>query len=159
MTIKSKLRKEGGFFTVGYLLIAFAILGVLLLISELFRIHTIKQNVDIELSRAVNIALDLSMMDIYRRDHELELDIDAARASFYSYLRDDLQLDRSLSYRDSDGKEIFSLYIQELTIQASPPVIKLRASIEFKPTYFGNMYFKYIRLPVKAASQNKRVEL
>jgi hypothetical protein len=159
MVIKEKFKKEDGYFFLGHLMTAFFILGVLMLLTEMYRIYTIKQNVDIELSRAVNIALDLSMMDIYRRDHALELDPGIARASFYSYLHDDLKLDGSLSYRDSSGREIFSLDIQDLIIQASPPVIKLNAGIEFKPSYFGNFYLTYIRLPVRAASQNKRIQL
>ena len=154
-----KTRKnENGMTTLNYLFMSLVIFGVILLLFEFYRIYTIKQNVDIELSRAVNTAVDLSMMDIYRRDHVSELDAGLASDSFHSYLNNELMLDRNLIYHDDSGNEIFELDIEELSIQKSPPLIKVQGRITFRPTYFGNIYLDYIHFPVKAASHNKRME-
>ena len=150
-----RIKSDCGFATLSYLLVSVMVLGLVMLLLEFYRIYTVKQNLDIELSRAVNIALDLSMMDIYRRDHELELDVGDAIDSFYSYLHNELKLDGNLINRDASGNEVFELVIDDLFIQGSPPVIRLRASILIKPTYFGNMYLSKIKFPVRAASHNR----
>ena len=150
-------KSEQGNTTLGYMLASVALLGVVLLLLEFYKVYTVKQNIDIELSRAVNIALDLSMMDIYRRDHVLVLDEGVARDSFFSYLHTELNLDGNLVYRDEGGKEIFELDIETLFIQGEPPIISMRGSIVFRPTYFGNMYLGHIRFPVRAGSHNKRI--
>ena len=157
MNLFNRLRKENGVMSLGYMLASLLILGIILLLFEFYRIYTIKQNLDVELSRAVNIALDLSMMDIYRRDHQLELDAGSAKDHLFSYLNNELKLDGNLRYHDSKGKEVFELNIDDLFIQKAPPVIKLRVSVIIKPTYFGNMYLDNIRFTVKAASQNNRI--
>ncbi|MCL2146378.1 MAG: hypothetical protein FWH52_01100 [Synergistaceae bacterium] len=153
------LRNESGMTSLGYLLVSFVVLGVFLLLFEFYRIYAVIQNVEIELSRAANIAVDLSMMDLYRRDHILELDSGLARESFYSYLYTEMQLDRNLRRYDDRGNEAFWLNIEELFIQSSPPELRLRASISMRPTYFGNIFLENMRFPLKAASQNKRLEV
>ena len=142
----------------GYLLASLLIFCIILLLLEFYRIHTIKQGVDIELSRTVNIALDLSMMDLYRRDRQLELDVAVAREQVFSYLHTELELDGNLRYYDGSGNEVFELVIDELYILGSPPTIRLSGGVYIRPTYFGNMYLNMVRFPVKVASQNKRID-
>ena len=155
---KRSFRSESGMATFGFLFASFLALGVFLLLFEFYRIYTIVQNVDIELSRAVNIAVDLSMMDEYRRDRELVLDVDKAYESFYSYLHSELKLDGNHVFHDKNGKAVFRLEISDLAILAAPPGIRARAHIELRPTYFGNFYLDSMRFPVGAASQNRRID-
>ncbi|WP_313559183.1 hypothetical protein, partial [Ruminiclostridium cellobioparum] len=87
---------------VGVILACIIIVFGTVLILEVFRYYSVKDSMDKELSRAVNIAIDIAMDDNKRKIHVSSIDEDIAAQEFYSYLIDELKLDDELIY--DDGK-------------------------------------------------------
>ena len=122
------------------------------LLLEWHRVYTVKENMDRELSRAVNLAIDLSMDDTARGYHSSKIDTQIARNEFYSYLENDMNLGGALSGPNDE----FRLFIESLDIQPDPPSISVTGHIELKAGYFSIM--PKINIPVKAKSRNRRTD-
>ena len=122
------------------------------LLLEWHRVYTVKENIDRELSRAVNLAIDLSMDDTSRGYHSSKINADNARNEFYSYLENDMNLGGSLR----DPNDEFGLVIENLDIQSNPPSISVIGHVELKAGYFSMM--PKVNIPVKAKSRNRRTD-
>jgi hypothetical protein len=132
------------------------ILAAALLLFELYRAYTIRQSVEVELSRAVNTAVDLAMSDLHRQDHLSELNAGEAYAYFYQYLHENMALSGDLRAYDARGGELYALRIDALDIERSPPNIRVRALIALKPAFLGGTLFGEFTLPVRGRSINRR---
>jgi hypothetical protein len=73
---------RGGFIGVGLLLAFMVVISVFVLVCEYYRAFTIRKSVIVELSRALNSSIEMSIMDEYRKDHISRLDEDIANETF-----------------------------------------------------------------------------
>lgn len=121
------------------------------------QVNTVKENVDRELSRAVNISVDLSMLDKYRMDHISRIDKDTALNEFYLYLVDELQLDADMK-RYNEGQLVYQLVIDDTHISESPPEFSVQGRVILEPLFFRDLIGMNFEIPVKAKARNQRLE-
>ena len=143
----------------GTMMVLFCMIFVILLAIgiEWYRAVTLKEHIDIEIERALNIAVELSMRDNYRRDHISNIDKDIAIAEFYDYLNQELSLDYNMSCY-VNGRFQYRLVISNLYIDTEPPVLRANGQIETQISflkYFGS--FTYT-IPFSIRSRNIRLE-
>lgn len=142
----------------GALLAFAAVFIVFVCIGEFIYAFNIKQKLDIELTRAVNTAVDLSMSDLHRQDKISELDEEIAFGSFYDYLYDDMNLSNKLEARSPGGKILYALDIKSLVISKSPPGIYVSGEAAVTPLFFGPIPSGQIRIPIRGNSVNRRMD-
>ncbi len=155
--IFSILKNEKGTSGVGVILACFVIGLVMVMTLEIFRYYTIKDSMDKELSRAVNIAIDMSMDDEKRKLHISSIDIDKAIQSFYSYLRDELKLDDELKYDDNKLK--YQLHLSNINVESDPePKFEVDGVVILKVGALSGIIPYDIEIPVKAKARNQRMD-
>lgn len=126
-------------------------------IMQWMQANTIKENVDRELRRAVNISIDLSMRDEYRSDHISRINVDIAKEVFYLYLLDELQLDVDMN-RYTEGKLEYQLVLDDLSVSESPPEFSVEGRVIVDPLFFKDLIGVKLEIPVKAKARNQRLE-
>jgi hypothetical protein len=129
-----------------------------LLVCEFYYAFNVRQGVDIELTRAVNIAVDLSMSDAHRQDRILELDAGAAYERFREYLHYDMRLSGSYEARSAKGDCLYALEFDEISVNPSPPGMRVSASVSVRPLFLGRIAPAGIRFPVRCSSVNRRID-
>ena len=140
-------------------LLMFAItITAFLLICEFYYAFTVKQGIDIELSRAANTAVDLAMSDAHRQDRLSEMDVSAAYDRFYDYLYNDMNLSSRLEAHSRNGEVVYSLEINSVSIEPSPPSIRATATVIMHPAFLGRAIPAPIRFTVRCTSTNRRKE-
>ena len=157
-TTKLLHRNEDGVTTIGVLLALTAIFVLFLCVIEFYRAFTIKQSLDAEISRALNTAVDMAMIDQYRQDHISELNPATAYDAFYAYLFDNMELTSDFKAFDKLGREIYVLDIERLDIDAAPPKISVTATAHVRFAYVGNIVLDEIRFMIRGSSENRRLE-
>jgi hypothetical protein len=150
---------EDGAAGAGVLLLFAVTLSVFLLVGEFLYAYGVKQSVDIELSRAANTAVDLAMSDAHRQDHLSELDVDAAYLRFYEYLYNDMKLSARLESISHGGKYVYSLAINNIVINSSPPGLQVAAVVSLQPVFLGRLSPAPIRFSVRGRSINRRRDI
>ena len=151
-------RCDRGSAGVGVLLLFAVFLIASMLVCEFYYAFSIRESVGVELTRAANTAVDLAMSDLHRRDRLLELDTGAAFEKFYDYLYSEMGLTKRLEAPGRNGGVLYSLEIENLTVNRSPPGIRVTAMILYRPVFFGKMAPMPIRLSVRAGSVNRRID-
>lgn len=126
-------------------------------VMQWMQVNTVKENIDRELSRAVNISIDLSMMDNYRYDRISRIDSDVAKDVFYLYLFEELGLDSDMN-RYIDGRLQYHLEFETINIIESPPQFTVEGRVLIDPIYFKDLLDTKIEIPVKAKAKNQRLE-
>lgn len=121
--------------------------------------YTVKENIDRELARAANIAVDLAMDDSARRYHISRIDKDKAQDEFYNYLYDFMELSPSLEHKT--GMK-YRLVLTKVDIEPEEPLgpyLSVQGYVEIAPMYMESMLpgFK-MQIPIKAKSRNKRMD-
>ena len=150
------LKNNKGTSGVGVILVCLIIGLASVMIIEIFRYYTIKDSIDKELSRAVNMAIDTSMDDEKRKLHISSIDTDIAVQEFYTYLQNELKLDDELKYNDSNLK--YQLHLNNINIQADPPKFEVEGTVILKPDLFSDLIPYDIEIPVKAKARNQRMD-
>jgi len=95
-----------------------ALLAIALFITEYLRVFDLRQHLDDELSRAVNLGVKHAMYDSYMWDREEQLDEGKAIASFYEYLHKTLGLNPALQ-KIEDGEIVYSLVIDNINVSGA----------------------------------------
>ena len=147
---------DAGFAGVGALLLFAVAMVAFLFVCEFIFIIGAKENLEIELARAANIAVDLAMSDAHRQDHISELDAAAAHDQFYDYLFNDMRLSPQLEAYSHDGGCLYKIEITDLFISASPPVISATAVVTMQPLFIGRAAPELVRFNIRASSVNRR---
>ena len=142
----------------GLLLLFAVVLTAFLLISEFYYAFGVRDTLEIELTRAVNIAVDLAMSDIHRQDRLSELDADIAYTRFYEYLYNDMRLSSRLEARSPGGSRIYSLEITDLFINASPPEIRAITAVSVQPLFLEHISPIQLNFKIRVNSTNRRKE-
>ena len=143
---------------VGALFLYAALLAAFMLASEFIYMFNVKQGVEIELSRAVNTAVDLSMSDLHRQDHILELDAGIAYDQFFSYLRNDMSLNPQLELWSRRGACLYSLEIGAIEIINSPPSVRAMGFVAPRPLFLSRIAPAPIKFAISVSSANRRID-
>ncbi|MDR1440435.1 MAG: hypothetical protein LBJ10_10720 [Clostridiales bacterium] len=149
-------RGEGGSSALGLMLAIAAVLCVSLVVLEFMRVFSIRQSVEVELSRAVNTAVNLSMSDAFRQDRLSSLDSGKARESFYQYLSENMGVADDFNIYGRDGGVACSVRVESLAISEQPPRVEARIEVSVRPAFLGRFYPGDITFSVRESSVNRR---
>lgn len=137
------------------MIIVFVVVTLSVMIGEFYRIHLLQQDIEYQLQRTVNCAVEYSMGDSYRQDKIVNLDVGKAKREFYTYLQDDVGLDsRHRKYKD--GKLTYRLYFSSVDGTSNPAVLTVKGEAEASSLFLflaGN-----ITIPFEISSTNYRVD-
>lgn len=145
------------------LLFALPLLAIFLLlftgILEWYRIGTISNQVDLELSRALKISADLAMEDSYRQDGESVMNCGKAETAFYSYLYEQMELNSQLQKLQGEDC-LYTIQLHRTIFRESPPEIRIEGTLELLPSVFkvfGKDIGK-IQINISKGIRNTRLE-
>lgn len=151
------MERKSGAVNVFFILFIMAFIIITTVTVEFYHIFTVKEYIDTELSRALNIATDYAMLDEYRMEHISMIHIPTATAEFESYLHNEMKLN-SLNERVEDGKVKYKLIIQNTDIQSSPASYQVSGIVRMKPILLSSLVPIDIDIPFKARARNQRFE-
>lgn len=117
----------------------------------------VKEHIEQELNRALNIAVAMSMQDTYRRDHISYVDTTIANSTFDEYLHNEMGLNSSLQHM-VDGKLQYAITIRTLSIEDTPPRMTLTATLHVPNQMLADLVNVQLDLPLSVASRNQRIE-
>ena len=133
-----------------------ALIGlVILIVTEIMRIHSIASHVETELSRAVNIAVEAAMYDSWRMDKYGELDPAVARNEFYNYLYADLGLNGSHEMHNG-GDRIYRIQFTGVTTEAIPPRMEAKGTVHIRSLF--SFILPETEVPFSVRSRNRRID-
>lgn len=145
---------------VGFVVFVFVFAIVATLSIEYYRIFSFKESVETDISRALNISVDIAMQDINRIQHKSIMDTDIARIEFKKYLKDNMGLNSFNEKYDNNGKFMYRLIIEDEQVQRSPAKYISRGKIRMQPIitrkFFPDGYT--FDLPFKQESRNTRYD-
>ena len=137
------------------MIIVFVVVTLSVTVGEFYRIHLLQQDIEYQLQRTVNCAVEYSMGDSYRQDKIVNLDVGEAKREFYTYLQDDVGLDsRHRKYKD--GKLTYRLYFSSVDGTSNPAVLTVKGEAE--ATSLLSFLTGGISIPFEISSTNYRVD-
>lgn len=137
------------------MIIVFVLVTLSVTVGEFYRIHLLQQDIEYNLQRSVNCAVEYSMGDSYRQDKIINLDVAEARRQFYTYLRDDVGLDsRHRKYKD--GKLSYRLYFSSVDGTSNPAVLSVKGEAEASSLF--SFLTGGITIPFEISSTNYRLD-
>jgi len=141
--------------TILTMILVFFIITFAVTIGEFYRIHLLQQDIEYQLQRSVNCAVEFAMGDSYRADKIINLDVVTAKREFYTYLREDVGLD--LSHRKyKDGRLKYRLYFNQVDGTSNPAVLTVKGEAEADSLF--TFLIGKIRIPFNISSTNYRVD-
>lgn len=147
-------RKNGGGLILTMILV-FVIITFVVMIGEFYRIHILQQDIEYQLQRTVNCAVEYAMGDSYRQDKIINLNITTARQEFFTYLGEDVGLD-SYNRKYKDGRLVYALYFSSIGGTSNPAEFTVKGYAE------ANSVFSFlagkISIPFEISSTNFRTE-
>ena len=137
------------------MIIVFVVVTLTVTVGEFYRIHLLQQDIEYQLQRTVNCAVEFAMGDSYRQDKIVNLDVGEAKREFYTYLQDDVGLDsRHRKYKN--GNLVYRLYFSTVDGTSNPAVLTVNGEAE------ANSLFAFltdgITIPFEVSSTNYRVD-
>ena len=141
--------------TILTMILVFFLITFIVTIGEFYRIHLLQQDVEYQLQRSVNCAVEFSMGDSYRQDKIVNLDVNLAKREFYKYLIEDVGLDSShRKYKNGELKYI--LHFASVGGTSNPAVFTVTGRVE-ADSLFTFLSGK-IKIPFSISSTNYRVD-
>lgn len=148
------------FSSIGFIVFVFVFVIVTALSIEYYHIFTLKESVETEISRALNISVDIATQDINRIQHKSVMNTDIAKNEFKKYLKDDMKLNSFNERYDINGKFQYRLIVEEEQIQSSPAKYIAKGKIRMKPIiiqkFFPNGFT--FDIPFAQESRNTRYD-
>lgn len=137
------------------MIIVFVLVTLTVTVGEFYRIHLLQQDIEYNLQRSVNCAVEYSMGDSYRQDKIVNLDVNEAKRQFYTYLIEDVGLDsRHRKYKN--GKLSYRLYFSSVDGTSNPAVLSVKGEAE------ASSLFAFltggITIPFEISSTNYRLD-
>lgn len=151
------MRRKNASANVFFILFVIVFIMITVITVEFYHIFTVKEYIDTELSRALNIATDYAMLDEYRMEHISMIDIPTAVSEFESYLHNEMQLNSS-NERIEDGKIKYKLIIQNTDIQSSPASYQVSGVVRMKLILLSALVPIDIDIPFNVRARNQRFE-
>lgn len=136
------------------MIIAFVLLTFSTVIGEFYRIHILQQNIEYQLQRSVNCAVEYAMGDSYRQDKIVNLDVALAKSEFNKYLGSDVGLD-SENKKRKNGTVVYKLNFSSVSGTSNPAVFTVKGTAE------ANSLFSFlvgkVEIPFQVSSTNYRL--
>lgn len=151
------MKAKNGSANVFFILFIVAFIIITVVTVEFYYMFTVKEHIDTELSRALNIATDSAMLDEYRMEHISMIHIPTAVNEFDSYLHNEMKLNSS-NERVEGGKVKYKLVITDTKIEQSPAAYQVSGYVRVKPVLLSNLVSVDIDIPFKAKARNQRFE-
>lgn len=151
------MKRKKGFANTFFVLFLFVFIVITTVTVEFYHIFTLKEYIDTEISRALNIATDFAMLDEYRMEHISMIDIPIAKNEFYSYLHNEMKLNSS-NERIENGKVVYTLVINKLTAENDPVKFEASGIVRTKPVLLSNLVPINVDIPFKVKARNQRYE-
>lgn len=149
-------RKRKGSGTILTMIMVFFMVTFAVTIGEYYRIHILQQDIEYQLQRSVNCAVEFAMGDSYRQDKIVNLDVALAKREFYKYLSEDTGLDSGLR-KYKDGKMIYRLYLSSVSGSSNPAELTVKGRAE-ADSLFTFLTGAKIKIPFRISSTNYRVD-
>lgn len=147
-----KKRCDGTILT---MIIVFFLVSMTVTVGEYFRIHMLQQDIEYQIQRSVNCAVEFAMGDSYRQDKVINLNVDDAKDEFYKYLKEDTGLDDEYK-KYSGGRVSYKLFINDVSGNANPAVFTVKGYAE-ADSLFSFLIGK-IKIPFNISSTNYRTD-
>ena len=150
--LTSRKKGEGNLLT---MIIVFVLVSMTVMVGEYFRIHMLQQDIEYQLQRSVNCAVEYAMGDSYRQDRIINLDVAEARTQFTRYITEETDLDSQLK-KIKDTREEYKLNIDAMTGTSNPAVFTVSGYAE-ADSLFSFLVGKII-IPFEISSTNYRLD-
>ncbi|QIB69774.1 hypothetical protein Ami103574_10780 [Aminipila butyrica] len=150
------VKDEGGTLYILILVFLFLIICVMLVTSEVLRVHDLKAHLDDEIYRAANLSIKTAMYDSYRIDSTSKFDETVAVEYFYTYLKEDLHLNGSFEKLNDNGEIEYTLVINKVSVNGDTVRMNVRATA-FSPTLF-HLWEQKWEIPIDVLSKNIRTD-
>lgn len=149
---RTKKRADGFILT---MILVFFLVTFTVTIGEYYRIHMLQQDIEYQLQRSVNCAVEYAMGDSFRQDKIVNLNVSDAKREFYQYLREDVGLDaRYCKYKN--GQLSYRLHFSEVTGTSNPAVLVVKGEATAKSLFA--FLIGDIKIPFEISSTNYRVD-
>jgi Flp pilus assembly protein TadG len=142
--MKRLLKDKAGGIPVIFIGLVFFLLLIAFLIMEMGAAYDNYYDAETILQRSCNSAVEKNMLDAYRADSILRLDVSAAKADFYGYL-------------DSDMPDKYTVRINSITGSATPLALAVTGTVTFS-TLFEQYGFDDLSFNFTVRSTNYRIE-
>lgn len=142
--MKKLLREKTGGLPVIFIGLVFFLMLITFMIMEMGAAYENYYDAGTILQRCCNNAVENNILDSYRADHILYLDIPGATADFSSYL-------------NSDMPDKYTLHVSSITGSAVPPALIVTGTVTFS-TLFHKYSFDDITFNFTVESSNFRAE-
>lgn len=142
--MKRLLQNKAGSIPVVFIGLVFFLLLISFLIMEMGAVYENYYDAETVLQRSCNSAVEKNMLDAYRADNILRLDVSGATADFKSYLA-------------SDMPDKYTVKIQSITGTATPPALTVTGTVTFS-TLFGQYGFDDLSFNFTVQSTNYQTE-
>lgn len=155
MIKKILYRKKNGSGLLFVMILVFFLITFIVTVGEFYRIHIIQQEVEYNLQRTVNCAVEYAMGDSYRQDKIVNLNVELAKKTFYNFLKDDMGLD-SENRKYKRGKLIYTLKFNEINGNSNIAVFTVKGTASARSLFSfltGN-----VEIPFNISSTNFRTD-
>ncbi len=142
--------------TILIMIMVFFMVTFCVTVGEFYRIHILQQDIEYQLQRSVNCAVEFAMGDSYRQDKITNLDVALAKKEFYQYLSEDVGLDSSFR-KYKNGKMTYRLYFSTITGNSQPAELTVAGRAE-ADSLFTFLTGAKIKIPFEISSTNYRVD-
>ena len=140
-----------------FLVVFLLVIGIII---EYGRAAAIKRNVEDGLSKALNSAVQMSMLDDYRQEHISRIDTDAASVEAYKYIAEVLGLSApTYSMQGGEGRSLYRLEGIAISSVAEPPHMELSCTLVIPMAMFNSYTGGLeLRIPLHIVSRNQRLD-
>lgn len=142
--MKKLLRDKAGGIPIVFIGLVFFLLLIVFMVMEMGAVYQNYYDAETILQRSCNSAVEENMLDAYRADNILRLDVSAATDDFNRYLQ-------------SDMPDKYTVNVNSITGTATPPTFTVTGTITFS-TLFGQYGFDDITIGFTVKATNYRIE-
>ena len=153
--LKSISRKKPCGGMVPTMIIVFVLVTFSTVIGEFYRIYILQQDIEYQLQRSVNCAVEYAMGDSYRQDKIVNLDVALAKSEFYKYLCTDVGLD-SENKKQKNGVIVYKLNFSSVSGTSNPAVFTVKGTAEANSLY--SFLVGKVEIPFQVSSTNYRID-
>ena len=140
-----------------FLVVFLLVIGIII---EYGRAAAMRRNVDDGLSKALNSAVQMAMLDDYRQEHISRIDTDAASVEAYEYMAEVLGLSApSYTVQGGEGRTLYRLDGIVISSTAEPPHMELTCTLIIPMAMFNSYTGGLeLRIPLHIVSRNQRLD-
>lgn len=149
------IRDRSGTMFMYVLIILIFLFTFSVLVGEFYRIHSIRTNVEYQVQRAVNIAVEEAKIDSFRQDKLGRLDTARAQQNFINYLHHSKDLNPALQ-KFVDGTLVYTIQLDSITATENPPRLQAIGKIIIPSAY--PFLVTNVEVPFSIASRNVRID-